>query len=189
MTSVYTGTKHGAVQNGYFVGPPQGLPGQQAFLNMNHEIISYPVQDDFIFCGRGVCQGTELTVQPYVYGNNNSPFGVINPTSSSTEDDFVGILLRDHAAANNEDAEAGKRLHDMAGILEDGYCFVKLYQNAVVRGRVFMVRNGANPLNAPVGSFISDNASGNAIEIPRLKWWATYNISAQPFGVIRVYSR
>ena len=189
MANVYTGTMNGAVQTAYYVAPPQGLPGQQTFIDEVHVLNSYPVQSDFIYCGRGVCKGTDITVPQNVYGNNNSPFGVIAPTGTSTVADFVGLLVLDHAARNDADGNAGKQKYDMAGILEDGFCFVKLYQATAAKGAAFMVINATNPLNAPIGTFLSDNAGGAAIEIPRLQWWATYNHLAQPYGVIRVFAK
>lgn len=185
----YTGTMSGAVQTGYFAAPPQGLPGQQTFTEQNHILNGYPVQSDFIYCGRGVVKGADITVPQNVYGNNNSPFGVINPTGTSTAADFVGILVRDQAARNDNAGNAGKQLYDMAGILEDGFCFAKLYQATTARGAVFMVINTTNPLNAPIGTFLSDNAGGAAIAMPRLQWWAKYNHLAQPYGVIRVFAK
>jgi hypothetical protein len=188
MPNVFTGVLNGAVQTGYFVAPPEGLPGQQVFIEQNHIINGYPAQSDFLYCGRGVVKGTDITVAPDTYGNNISPFGVIVPTPASTAADFVGVLLLDHGAANDENGNAGKRIHDMVGILEEGFCFVKLHQDTVARGAVFMIVNAENPLSAPVGSFVSDATSGAAIEVPRLQWWATYNHLAQPYGIVRVYS-
>ena len=189
MANVYTGTLNGAVQTGYFVGPPQGTPGQIVFPEQNHIINGYPVQSGFIYCGRGVVKGTDITVAPNAYGNNNSPFGAAAPNASSTADDFLGILTLDHAARNDSDGNAGKQQHDMAGIVEDGFVFVKLYQNTTTKGDVFMVIDGTNPLNAPVGSFVSDALSGAAIQIPRLQWWATYNHQAQSYGIVRVFAK
>lgn len=189
MANVYTGVLNGAVQTGYFVGPPQGTPGELTFPEQNHIINGYPVQSDFIYCGRGVVKGTDITVPAGVYGNNNSPFGVIAPTASSVAADFVGILTRDHGARNDADGNAGKQLHDMAGILEDGFVFTKIYQATTAKGAAYMVINATNPVNAPVGSFIADDAGGAAIAIPRLEWWAAYNPQTQPYGIIRVYAK
>lgn len=189
MANVYTGTLNGAVQNGYFVGPPQGSPGELTFLEQNHIVNGYPVQSGFIYCGRGVVKGTDITVPPGVYGNNNSPFGIAAPNASSVATDFIGILTRDHAARNDSDGNAGKQQHDMAGVLEDGFAFVNLYQDTAAKGAAYMVINATNPVNAPVGAFISDDAGGAAIAIPRLEWWATYNYQAQPYGIIRVYAK
>lgn len=189
MANVYTGVMNGAVQTAYYAGPPQGLPGQQTFINEVYTLNSYPVQSDFIYCGRGVAKGTDITVPENVYGNNNSPYGVIAPTGAMTADDFVGILVLDQGARNDSDGYAGKQKYDMAGILEEGFCFVKLYQATAAKGAAFMVINAANPLNAPIGTFLSDDADGAAIEIPRLQWWAKYNHLAQPYGIIRVYAK
>ena len=188
MAHVYTGIMNGAVQTGYFAGPPQGLPGQLVFPGQNHVITGYPAQSDFLYCGRGVVRGTDIDVHANAYGNNNSPYGVVNPAANSVAANFVGILLRDQAAANDAAGDAGKRRHDMAGVLEEGFCFVKLYQDTAAKAPAFMVVNATNPLNAPVGSLVSDAVGGAAVDIPRLEWWATYNHLAQPCGIIRVYA-
>lgn len=186
---MYTGVKNGAVQTGYFVGPPQGVPGQITFPEQTHIVNSYPVESEFIYCGRGVVKGTDIVMPVNKYGNNNSPFTVELPTAASLASEFIGILTRDHGARNDAAGEAGKQFQDMAGIMEEGFIFVPIYQPTVAHGTVYMVIDATNGLNAPIGAFTNDDVGGKAIEIPRLRWWATYNNTNQPCGIVQIFSK
>lgn len=189
MANVYTGTMNGAVQTGYFVGTPPGFPGLQTFIENNHTVNSYPVEEDFIHCGRGVVRGTDNVADDNVYGADNSPFGIALPDAGSTASDFVGILLRDQSARNDANGQAGKRRQDMAAVLEEGYCFVELHQDVEAKGDVYMIVKAENALGAPLGAFVADDADGAAIAVSRLAWWATCSRSARQYGVIRIFSK
>ena len=183
---MYTGKMNGAVQTGYFVSPPQTMPGQIEFVNQPKRIDSHPVQAEFIPCGTGVVRGGIITLPAVGPGSVVSPYSVDVPTRSTSANAFVGILVRDEGARTNAQGQAGKQRGDMAGIIKTGFVGVKLFTDTVEGTAAFMVTDADNAAGAPVGSFVSSNLGDKAVALANAVWWATYRATQSIYGILRL---
>lgn len=183
------GVMNGAAQTEYYVAPPMGVPGQQTFIANPVAINSYPVGDDFIACGRAVIAGDPIAVAADTYGNQNSPYPVLNVAADTTADKIIGVTVWDGGARSGPDRTPGKYQFDMFGVMSQGHMCQQIYENTTADAPAYCVVNAANSVNAPVGAFVATDLGGAAVAMTNVFWHASYTAGATAVGVVRIAIR
>lgn len=159
MANVYTGVMNGAVQNGYFAGPPSGVPGAVAFPAAHNDIFSFPVESDFIKAGTGVQKGAAASA-----GNNAYPFKIKDATGATA---IVGVLVRNEASSNDSDGNAGTRAKDMGSVITKGFVWVKATEAVAAGDDVYFFKAATS--DAAVGEF-GKSTNASAVKVDNAKW-------------------
>ena len=161
-----------AVQLGYFDGRRQYLPGQIVDFGTasSNSTRGFPAEVE-LECGLGVVKGAKLSLSNT---NQPAPFALKLPATDSTDDDFVGIVIRTEACTNNDDgnaAYAAKRMATATFNRKGGKLVAVQNTAAVTEGDdVYVSVDATKAPMLPAGRF--HNAAGEGvIKITDAKWY------------------
>ena len=177
-----------SVQTDYFDNFGALFPGQLADFGserMAQGVDSYPSEVD-IFVGRGVVEGSALTVAANEFNNLPSPFGVRQAATSSTSADIVGIVVRTEGIDNDDAGNPIYCANRMAAVANvgSGLRVGATTTVAITHGEdVYMAVNPTNDATIGVGEFYNASGAG-LVQVTGARWRG--NAEANTVAVIEL---
>lgn len=190
-----TGILNGYIQKEWLAHPNQGIPGLLTFLNEPHDYINCPIESDFIGFGMPCIKGTVQTDRVNSWNSNTSPYNLAAFPAGGTAAQIVGVLAYHTAGrvgpnpvmtGDEPNIQSGLYQYEAGTLVRLGFMHVLNWADTTEDATVYVVTNATNSLNAPVGSFVTTDLAGAAVEVPQIRWHSSDLHSMNNTSVVKI---